>query len=96
MNTSRGRYLAELRRSGAAGIHDTQPTRAAVRQAAIKEELGMSILDQDHVGDWIEPTIEDLDEIENEEDYVPSDLAEVDFFDDYDYDGFNTSNYLEH
>jgi len=77
MSTGRGRYLAELRRSNAANIHDTRPTRTAVRQSAIREELMYDLdahLEMDYEDRYAfpdtEPTDEDLRNIEAEE-YVP-------------------------
>lgn len=98
MNASRGRYLSELRRSNAAGIHNSKPTRTVLKKSAIKEELDMSILDQDYL-DAIEPTDEELRAIElDEEEYVPDDEDDilVDLEDEYDYDGYNSGNYLEY
>ena len=35
----RGKYLTELRRSNAAGLHNQRPTRSAYKQAAIEEDF---------------------------------------------------------
>jgi len=78
MNTSRGRYLAELRRSNAAGIHSSVRCRSSIEENAIKEEI-MSYLDEDYsnvtfadFGMGREPTEDELDDIEAEE-YEPDD-----------------------
>lgn len=39
MGKERGKYLTELRRSNAAGLHNQRPTRSAFNRAAIEEQL---------------------------------------------------------
>lgn len=87
MSASRGRYLSELRRSNAAGIHDARPSRSVMRRLAIQEEMDMSVtFDGDYTqdGDFddLEPSPEDLAEIEQEEDYVPEGDREDTFYED--------------
>jgi hypothetical protein len=94
MNASRGRFLSELRRSNAAGIHDARPSRSSLKRLAIQEGLDMSIIfdndypetdeDSDLGWDDLEPSPEDLKEIEEEEDYVPDDNR----FESYDEDDY--------
>lgn len=38
-DAGRGRYLSELRRSNAAGLHASRPSRSQIRRTAIEEEL---------------------------------------------------------
>ncbi len=88
----KGSALTELRRSHAAGVHDSAPVRSAVKKKAIfqdMEDSGMSFMDEDYDTDLyddfrepsleeIEPSDEELAEIENE-DYVPVDLDDEDY-----------------
>jgi len=100
VSTSRGRYLSELRRSGAAGIHDARPSRSLMRRLAIQEELDMSVIfDGDYIpeDDWedAEPSLEELDEIDHE-DYTPDDDRELPYDpEEYDYHGYGASNYYD-
>jgi hypothetical protein len=100
MGTSRGREIMNQRLSNAAGIHRSTRTRTEIERAALKEELMTTTLEETFGIDdfWVEPTDDDLDEIENDEDYAPDDPdADVwTFLDGYDYDGYNASNYLEY
>lgn len=95
-----GNMLTELRRSNAAGFHNSTTTRTQQN----REEIEMSILDGEYplsrtMDDWGEPTADELDAIEledgydrNEEDietlyrYAPGDYEDLDmsFFDDQD------------
>lgn len=59
-NNEIGKHLTELRASSAAGIHNHKPTRSETKRKAIE----MSQFDGDYVG--LEPTTEDLNEIETE------------------------------
>lgn len=83
----KGQGLTELRRSHAAGIHDTAPTRSAVKKQAILQDMedsGMSEFDQDYISDDFddfdeEPSDDELAAIEEEEkheDYRSVDLDE--------------------
>lgn len=77
----RGRALAELRRSGAAGIHVDRTTRSALKREAIE----MSLIDSDYPGAFdVEPTKADLDAIEAEGDGRFVDWDDAD--DGYGYD----------
>lgn len=101
MGTSRGREIMRWRLSNAAGIHFSTKTRSEIEREIIKEELAVSILD---MGDYVdvdsdywanrEPTIEELNEIEDDEDYVP----ECEWFEEEEYDfyGYNAPNYSQY
>lgn len=83
MNTSRGRYLTELRRSSAAGIHASKPTRTAERKAAIEEEIDMFFIDG-HLENDYEDRYHLLDDIEPDDDEIFG-LEEELLFDDDDW-----------
>jgi hypothetical protein len=64
MSENRGRYLAELRRSNAAGIHGHDIPRSQARRLAIMEELDMPIT---FIDDY------------REEEYIPEGDSGLDF-----------------
>lgn len=91
-NLGNGRYLSELRRSNAAGIHENRPARSISRrdaiQQSIEEDSVFGILDEDDL--WAneeeidrEPTEDDLREIEEEG--IPLDDDEYPRADEEDY-----------
>lgn len=87
MGRERGKYLTELRRSNAAGLHNQRPTRSAFNRAAIEEEI-MSIVDEEEY----EPTPEELEAAEKEYDeldlydFWPEGEREVEYYDDYEFE----------
>lgn len=90
MGKERGKYLTELRRSNAAGLHNQRPTRSAFKQAAIEEEMMDFVYDD--LGEEYEPNDEDLELAEREYDeldlydFWPEGDREVDFYDDYEFE----------
>ena len=62
MSASRGRYLSELRRSNAAGIHRSRPNRSLQERLAIQEEIDMGNVIYPNFNR--EPTKDDLEAIE--------------------------------